>query len=111
MLAATGFAAKSSGDRFATNIKKTQPVKLDDASYTKLTTAPRDYAVTVLLTALKPQFGCQMCRDFEPEFDLLSKQWTKNDKNKESRLLFTVLDFADGKATFQSVRLFEKKSN
>jgi len=104
LLPVTTFAAKkSSTDRFDTFRAKTAPFKLDDASYGKLTNAPRDYAVAVLLTALKPQFGCQLCRDFEPEWELLARSWTKGDKKGESRLLFGTLDFVDGKGTFQSV--------
>lgn len=79
------------------------PVKFDDAAYKKATALPRDYSVAVLLTAQDPRFGCQMCRDFGPEWDMLSSQWTKGDKKGESKLIFSVLDFNDGRDTFQSV--------
>ena len=79
------------------------PLKLDDATYGKLTSTPRDYSVAVLLTALEVRFGCQLCRDFQPEWDLLAKSWTKGDKKGESRLVYGTLDFVDGKGTFQSV--------
>jgi oligosaccharyltransferase complex subunit gamma len=101
-------AKKSSGDRYkdfrAKSLSTGAPVKLDDASYTQLTKAPRDYSVTVLLTALESRFGCELCRNFQPEWDLLGKSWTKGDKKGESRLIFGTLDFVDGKNTFQSVR-------
>lgn len=99
-------AKKSTGDRFkdfSAKAASSGSLKLDDASYTKLTKAPRDYSVAVLLTALEPRFGCQLCRDFQPEWDLLGKSWTKGDKESKSRLLFGTLDFVDGKNTFQSV--------
>jgi oligosaccharyltransferase complex subunit gamma len=99
-------AKKSSNDRFsdfrAKSLSST-PLKLDDAVYNKLTQAPRDYAAVVLLTALETRFGCQLCREFQPEWDLLAKSWTKGDRTGESRLLFGTLDFIDGKNTFQSV--------
>lgn len=95
--------SKSSADRFAVQSAKPQPVKLDDSSYEKLTKAPRDYSVAVLLTALDARFGCQLCHEFQPEWDLLAKSWNNGDKKKESRLVFGTLDFMDGKATFQSV--------
>lgn len=79
-------------------------MKLDDASYAQLTKAPRDYSVTVLLTALEQRFGCELCRQFQPEWDILGKSWTRGDKNADGRLLFGTLDFVDGKNTFQSVR-------
>lgn len=80
-------------------------LKLDDKSYGELTTgAPRDYSVAVLLTALEARFGCNLCNEFQPEWDMLAKQWTKGDKQAEGRMLFGTLDFIDGKQTFSSVR-------
>jgi oligosaccharyltransferase complex subunit gamma len=108
LLPFTALAAKkpSSGDRFDDFRSKQLSVgslKLDDASYTQLTKAPRDYSVAVLLTALETRFGCVLCREFQPEWDLLAKSWVKGDKKAQSRLLFGTLDFVDGKNTFQSV--------
>ncbi|KAM4065943.1 OST3/OST6 family, transporter family protein [Hirsutella rhossiliensis] len=81
------------------------PVGLDDASYKALTSAPRDYSVAVLLTALGPRFGCQLCREFHPEWDLIGRSWAKGDKAGESRMLFGTLDFADGRDSFLSLGL------
>jgi len=80
------------------------PLKLDDVSYEALTTAPRDYGVAILLTALEARFGCALCRDFQPEWDILARSWAKGDKKGETRMLYGTLDFTDGKATFQKVR-------
>ncbi|KAF2244685.1 hypothetical protein BU26DRAFT_522481 [Trematosphaeria pertusa] len=101
-------AKKSSGDRF--NDFRAQslshgPLKLDDSSYTQLTKAPRDYSVAILLTALETRFGCTLCREFQPEWDVLGKSWVKGDKKAETRVLFGTLDFVDGKNTFQSLML------
>lgn len=106
LLPLSALAAKKapSQDRFHTFRAQGSPLKLDDASFNELTSAPRDYAVAVLLTALEPRFGCQMCQEFQPEWNLLAKSWTKGDKDAESRTIFATLDFVDGKATFQSVR-------
>lgn len=79
------------------------PLKLDDSSYEKLTAAPRDYTVAVLLTAQEARFGCQLCRDFQPEWDVVGKSWIRGDKKGNSRLLLGTLDFAEGKGTFQKV--------
>ena len=99
-------AKKASGDRFSDFRAKTSSgaLKLDDPTYTQLTKAPRDYSVVVLLTALGARFGCELCQNFQPEWDLLSKSWAKGDKKGESRLIYGTLDFEDGKSTFQSVR-------
>ena len=102
-------AKKSSGDRFDDFHAKSLSsgaLKLDDVSYGQLTKAPRDYSVAVLLTALDTRFGCVLCKDFQPEWDLLAKTWAKGDKNGESRMLFGTLDFVDGKPVFQAVRLY-----
>ena len=103
------FAAKKAPadkfEQFHSKALSSAPVKLEDASYGELTSTPRDYSVAVLLTALEARFGCQLCRDFQPEWDLLAKSWTKGDKKGESRLVYGTLDFVDGKGTFQSVCL------
>lgn len=104
-LAALG-AKKPAVDKFQqfhTKALASAPLKLDDSIYDKLTAIPRDYSVAVLLTALDPRFSCQLCREFQPEWNLLSKSWTKGDKKGESRLIYGTLDFTDGKNTFQSV--------
>lgn len=96
----------SSADRFSEFHAKAQassPLKLADSSYKKLTSVPRDYSVAVLLTALDARFGCQLCTDFQPEWEVLAKSWTKGDKDGESRLIFGTLDFSNGRDTFISV--------
>jgi len=107
LLPLTAFAAKKpTADRFADFHKKgltSAPIKLTDSVYDKLTSSPRDYSVAVLLTALEQRFGCQLCREFQAEWELLAKSWTKGDNDGESRLVYGTLDFSDGKATFQSV--------
>ena len=79
------------------------PLKLDDSIYNDLTKPHRDYSLVVLLTALEARFGCQLCKDFQPEWDIIGKSWTKGDRQGESRVLFGTLDFTDGKMTFQKV--------
>lgn len=85
------------------------PVKLDDKAYKELTSAPRDYTTAVLLTAMGSRFGCQLCREFQPEWELLAKSWTKGDKKGNSRLVFGTLDFADGRDTFVSVSVISPR--
>ena len=87
------------------------PLRLDDASYEELTATPRNHSVVVLLTALEARFGCQLCRDFQPEWDLLGKSWAKGDRHGDSRILLGTLDFADGKGTFQKVLIYGRTLN
>lgn len=108
--AATGALAakKSAEQRFNEYHAKglsSSPVRLNDHSYKELTSAPRDYSVAVLLTALEARYGCQLCREFQPEWDLLSKSWTKGDKAGVSRAIFGTLDFGEGRDIFMSLGL------
>jgi oligosaccharyltransferase complex subunit gamma len=79
------------------------PIELDDSSYDDITSAPRDYHVAVLLTAMEARFGCELCRDFQPEWDMLVNSWKKGNQDEDIQLLFGTLDFAHGKNTFQKV--------
>lgn len=102
-------ARKAPGDQFQAYHAKSlssSPLKLSETSYKTLTTGSRDYSVAVLLTALETRFACQLCREFQPEYNLLAKSWTQGDKNAESRLLFGTLDFIDGRDVFISVWVF-----
>lgn len=79
--------------------------KLDESSYDDLIRTPRNYSAAILLTAKEDRFGCQLCREFQPEWDLLAKSWVKGDLAGESRVVFGTLDFADGKGAFQRLQL------
>lgn len=101
-----GFTKKVQADQYEDFYRLSQrstPLKLNDATYASLTAAPRNHSVAILLTALETRFGCQLCQDFQPEWDLLGRSWLKGDKAGESRLLFGTLDFADGRDVFVSV--------
>ena len=78
-------------------------LKLDDTTFEDLTKSPRDYYVATLLTAMPAQFGCVLCKAFQPEFDILAKSWTNGDRKGSSKMLFGTLDFPDGRGTFQKV--------
>ncbi|KAF4999715.1 hypothetical protein FGRMN_2280 [Fusarium graminum] len=108
-LLATGVVAakKSSAERFEQFHAKQSsgPVKLKDSSYKSLTSTPRDYSVAVLLTAVDARINCQLCREFQPEWNLLGKSWYQGDKTGESGLIFGTLDFMDGRDIFASLGL------
>lgn len=78
--------------------RRQTPIALDDASYDRLLTAKRNYTSVVLLTALHPQFGCKLCRTFDPGFALVAKSW-----NEE--LFFASLDFSNGRQVFTRLQL------
>lgn len=109
VLVAGAFAAKKSPTErfndFHAKALSTSPIKLKETSYKTLTSVPRDYSVAVLLTAMETRFGCQLCQEFQPEWEVLSKSWIKGDRKAESRLLFGQLDFVDGRDVFVSLGL------
>lgn len=102
-------SAKSGFEQYQSQFLSSPPLKLDDAVYDDLTRTPRNYSVVVLLTALEARFGCQLCRDFQPEWDLLARSWARGDKRGESRFVLGTLDFSDGKGTFQKVRSHQRQ--
>ncbi|EPQ63211.1 Bgt-4344 [Blumeria graminis f. sp. tritici] len=109
LLIAGSIAAKQKSEdnfrKFHTKSLSSAPLKLDDSIYGELTASPRNYSVAVLLTAMNPKFGCQLCREYQLEWEILSKSWTRGDRKGDSRLIFGTLDFTDGRNTFQSVCL------
>ncbi|KAL4885387.1 hypothetical protein BJY04DRAFT_180850 [Aspergillus karnatakaensis] len=100
-------AASSNQDKFERyqSLSRLAPIELDDSSYDDLTSKPRDFYAAVILTAMEARFGCALCRDFQPEFDLIARSWNKGNKNTEVKLLFGTLDFTKGKAAFQKLML------
>ncbi|KAL2264977.1 hypothetical protein VTJ83DRAFT_7487 [Remersonia thermophila] len=99
------------GERFnlfhgkATASSAAAPLKLVEADYRALVATPRDYSVAVLLTAMDARYGCQLCREFQPEWELLARSWTNGDKQGESRVVFGTLDFNDGRDVFMGFGL------
>jgi oligosaccharyltransferase complex subunit gamma len=98
-------SASAALDVFDDYRTKSFPIKLTDANFQDVTSAPRDYATVVLLTAMDNRFGCAACREFQPEWDLLARSWQRGDRKGESKVLFTTIDFADGRDTFTSLKL------
>ncbi|KAL0638867.1 oligosaccharyl transferase subunit ost3/OST6 [Maublancomyces gigas] len=79
-------------------------IELTDTLYDDLTTGPRNFTAVVLLTALEARIGCNLCREFAPEFDLLAKSWNTAHKDGGG-LFFAELDFANARTTFQKLQL------
>ena len=103
----SGVLAAKPSDTFEKfqSISRSGPVELDSASFKELSTAPRDYFAAVILTAKDARYGCIMCREFVPEWDLISRSWNKGTKLDGLKVVFGTLDFDHGKDVFQKVRL------
>lgn len=80
------------------------PVELDAAAFDELTSKPRDYYAAVILTARDVRYGCAMCREFQPEWELISRSWNRGDKPDGLNVVFGTLDFDQGRMVFQKVR-------
>ncbi|KAI9485387.1 MAG: hypothetical protein EXX96DRAFT_493725 [Benjaminiella poitrasii] len=78
-------------------------INLNSNSYDRFTEGKRDYGLVVLLTALDSQFNCVPCREFDPEFALVAKGF-QNNKDRDN-LFFGHLDFRNGQAIFQKLKL------
>lgn len=108
-LASTSLAAKRTplgGDVYPTYHKQalsSGSLSLNDQSFSELTAMPRNHSTLIVLTALEARFGCKMCQEFKPEWNILARSWMNGDKNGESRLLFGELDFERGRGTFEKV--------
>lgn len=100
---AGGSSAAGKFEQYNSKVSSGNPLKLDDSSYNDLTSVPRNFTLVVLLTAIEARFGCQLCRDFQPEWDLIAKSWNRGDRSGSTRVLYGTLDFSDGKGTFQKV--------
>lgn len=62
-LALARSSASSNLDKFRALAKKNNGVvPLNSALYDELTDGPRDYSVSVLLTAISPQYNCAPCQ-------------------------------------------------
>lgn len=104
-------AAAKSDDKVAkfTTLSTKSPkslITLDDSLYDQIAKAPRDYTAVVLLTALDQRYGCALCRDFHPDFELMAKS-SYGKQGPDSKLFFGSLDFGVGRATFQKVQVVE----
>ncbi|KAJ5150970.1 uncharacterized protein N7482_010222 [Penicillium canariense] len=100
-------AAKPSQDKFQKyqSLSRSGPVDLDNAAFEELTNGPRDYYAAVILTAMDARYGCLMCREFDPEWDLIARSWNKGNKPDGLKMVFGTLDFDQGKTVFQKLML------
>lgn len=89
------------------SISRSAPIDLDDSTFDDLTSKPRDYHTAIILTAREARFGCVLCREVQPEWELIAQSWNKGDNPDGLKLLFGTLDFSNGKGTFQKVRLYQ----
>lgn len=80
-------------------------IRLTSSSYDRLLSSPRNYSVSVLLTAMAPQFGCGPCAQFAPEHAAVAQAWKSTKDKQGNEHFFAVLDFMEGREVFAKVRI------
>ncbi|EAW13776.1 OST3/OST6 family protein [Aspergillus clavatus NRRL 1] len=106
-IASSALGTSPSSDKYEKykSMSRVAPIELTDKTYNDLTSKPRDYHVAVLLTATDARYGCVLCREFQPEWELIAQSWNKGPRPDELKLLLATLDFSNGKETFQKLML------
>lgn len=102
-------AAAPNTDRLSKLIALTKAGKgvapLNDKLYDEILTGPRNFSVTLVLTALGSQFQCQPCQVFDLEYQLIARQWARQPISVRHSHFFAMLDFKEGKNTFSKLGL------
>uniref|UniRef100_A0A0L8HYT1 Tumor suppressor candidate 3 n=1 Tax=Octopus bimaculoides TaxID=37653 RepID=A0A0L8HYT1_OCTBM len=62
-------------------------------------TAPRNYSVILMLTALQAQRQCTVCRHANEEFTILANSW-RYSQQYSNRLFFAMVDYDEGSDVF-----------
>ncbi|KAF6032363.1 hypothetical protein EB796_009324 [Bugula neritina] len=80
-------------------------IRLDGEKFKNLVrSAPRNYSMFIMFTALKPQRGCSVCKQASDEFQILANSYMYS-PGRSSALYFAMVDFDDAQDAFQSMKL------
>ncbi|KAK3814904.1 MAG: hypothetical protein J3Q66DRAFT_432643 [Benniella sp.] len=74
-------------------------IELDANAFEEVMASPRNYSMSVLFTAISPEYQCAPCLNFDPEYKLVAAGWSK--LPDKSQIFFGVLDFKVGQTIFQ----------
>jgi len=66
--------------------------------------APRNYSIVLLLTALSPQRQCAICRQAHDEFDIVASSY-RYEHFYSKKIFFAEVDFDEGSDVFSSLGL------
>jgi len=67
--------------------------------------APKNYSIILMLTALAPQRQCGICKEVNSEFQILASSWKYSSAYASNKLFFVMIDFDEGSDVFQSLKL------
>lgn len=67
-------------------------------------TAPRNYSVVIMFTALAPSRQCMICRHAADEFAIVANSF-RFSQAYSNKLFFAMVDFDEGSDVFQMVKV------
>ncbi|CAF3334206.1 unnamed protein product [Rotaria socialis] len=67
-------------------------------------TAPRNYSMIVMLTAMSPQRQCSICKQAHDEFQIVAQSY-RYSSAFTNKVFFGLVDFDDGSEVFQYLKL------
>ncbi|OQV20681.1 Magnesium transporter protein 1 [Hypsibius exemplaris] len=78
-------------------------IKLNNEKYREFVkTLPRNYSVILMLTALNPSRGCQVCQAAHEEYQVVADSWRLS--GGSDKLFFTMVDYDEGHDVFNSLK-------
>lgn len=95
-------SAGAAGDKFAAlSYRNGGALELTPGTFSELADAPRDAGAAVLFTTMAGGAQCEACKQVQPQWNSLSKQWSKR---RDASLVFGTLDFFKAREVFTRVR-------
>lgn len=84
---------------------KTPVIRLNNERFkTLVKSAPRNYSVVVMFTALSPQRQCSICQPAHDDFVVLAESY-RYSETFSNKLFFGMVDFDEGQEIFQQMKL------
>ncbi|ELT95019.1 hypothetical protein CAPTEDRAFT_183918 [Capitella teleta] len=86
------------------NMKKSV-IHLDGGKFrTYVKSAPRNYSMIVMLTALHSQRQCSVCRQANDEFMMVANSW-RFSQQYSNKLFFAMVDYDEGPDVFSALKI------
>ncbi len=81
-------------------------IRVTDKNFEQIVTGPRDHTLVLLLTASHPGFGCGLCIEYLPDFQIVGDSWATDfsDYGHEG-VYFAIADVSDNRETFKKLKL------
>ena len=84
---------------------KKSVIRMDGNKYrTYVKSAPKNYSVVLMLTALQSQRQCTVCRQAHEEFLIVANSWRYSQQYSD-KLFFVMVDYDEGPDVFTAVSM------